>query len=204
MSAKSVTGSKVLSVSLLASVSALAAPAIALAEEEGGGGIGLLIPKMGEFLPALVAFLVLLLILGKFGWPIIVGALDKRAAQIKDDLEKAEANRIETERILAEHKAQLDEARVEAAQIIADAKSTGEAVKSEITAKAQQEAENMIAKANQAIEAQKKQAIAELPGSVADISASVAGRLIGHDLTDAEHLKLIERYVAEAGSLDAN
>ena len=41
-------------------------------------------------------------------------------------------------------------------------------------------------------------------GSVADLSVSVASRLIGEDLNDAEHRKIIERYVNEAGSFNAN
>ncbi len=178
-------------------------PVLALAEE-GGGGFSLLIPKMGEFIPTLIAFIIIWIILAKVGWPMITGMLDEREKSIKDSLEQAEQAKIQSEQLLAEHKAQLDEARVEAAQIIANAKEAGEALKADITAKAQQESADMIAKAHLAIEAEKKAAIADLQSSVADLSVSVAGRLIGENLSDDEHLKLIERYVAEAGSLDAN
>ena len=178
-------------------------PVLALAEE-GGGGFSLLIPKMGEFIPTLIAFIIIWIILAKVGWPMITGMLDEREKTIKDSLEQAEQAKIQSEQLLAEHKAQLDEARVEAAQIIANAKEAGEALKADITAKAQQESADMIAKAHLAIEAEKKAAIADLQSSVADLSVSVAGRLIGETLSDDEHLKLIERYVAEAGSLDAN
>ena len=87
---------------------------------------------------------------------------------------------------------------------MADAKKTAEAVKADITAKAQEEAAAMIDKAREAIEAEKKAAISELQGSVADLSVSVAGRLIGEDLSDDEHRKIIERYATEAGSFNAN
>lgn len=209
MKSKEATGRNILLVSLLASGMMLLSPVLAFADEVPAEqvvrtGAEMLLPNMLEFIPMLVAFLLLWAILGKLGWPAIAGALDKREATIKDNLEKAEAARVEGERMLAEHQAQLDEARVEAAQIIANAKEAGEAVKADITAKAQQESADMIAKARLAIEAEKKAAIAELQGSVANMSVSVAGRLIGQDLSDDEHLKLIERYVAEAGSLDAN
>ena len=62
----------------------------------------------------------------------------------------------------------------------------------------------MIAKAKAAIEAEKKAAIAELQGSVADTSIAVASRLIGNDLNDDEHRAIVERYVNEAGSFNAN
>lgn len=164
----------------------------------------LLIPKLGEFIPALIAFIVLWVLLAKYGWPAITKMLDKRTETIKESLERAEVAQIEGERLLAEHKAQLDEARVQASEIVADAKRAGEALKAEIKAQAQQESVDMIAKAHVAIEAEKKAAIAELQSSVANLSVSVAGRLIGEDLSDKEHLKMVERYVAEAGNIDAN
>ena len=40
--------------------------------------------------------------------------------------------------------------------------------------------------------------------SVADLSISIASRVIGSDLNDEEHRKIVERYVNEAGSFNAN
>ena len=74
----------------------------------------------------------------------------------------------------------------------------------DITAQAQTEAADMIAKAKAAIEAEKKQAISELQATVADTSVDVAARLIGEDLTEGEHRAIIERYVKEAGSFNGN
>ena len=62
----------------------------------------------------------------------------------------------------------------------------------------------MIEKARGTIEAEKKAAIAELQSSVADTSIAVASKVIGADLSDDEHRQLIERYVNEAGSFNAN
>ena len=76
-------------------------------------------------------------------------------------------------------------------------------MQADITAKAQAEAAAMIEKAHAAIEAEKKSALAELQGSMADLSVSVASKIIGEDLSDEEHRKIIERYVKEAGSFNA-
>ncbi|MEG0071135.1 MAG: F0F1 ATP synthase subunit B [Raoultibacter sp.] len=178
-------------------------PALAFASEEKAG-IGAILPDMAEFIPMLVIFIVLCLVLGKLGWPKFAAMLDKREATIKDALEKAEDARIESERVLGEYKSQLEEAKVQAATIVSSAKATAESAKADITAKAQSEAAQMIEKAKAAIESEKKAAIAELQGSVADTSVAVASRLIGEDLSDDEHRKIIERYVNEAGSFNAN
>ena len=181
---------------------ACAFPTLAFASEKEG--IAVLIPDMNEFIPMLVAFILILIILAKFGWPVVDNIVTKRENTIKEALKKSEEAQIESERVRAEYRDQLAEAKTQSAQIIADARATGEAVKAEITEKAQAEATEMIAKAKVAIEAEKKQAIADLQASIADTSVDVAARLIGEDLTEGEHRAIIERYVREAGSFNAN
>ena len=180
-----------------------AVPALAFAAEEKTG-LAVILPDMNEFIPMLVAFIILVIILWKFGWPLFEGMLEKREKTIAEALEKSEQARIESERVLAEYQQQLADAKAQAAQIIADAKQAGEMAEANIKKKAEQEAAAMIAQARGAIEAEKMAAMAELQGSVADLSVSVASRLIGEDLSDADHRAIIERYVNEAGSFHAN
>ncbi len=178
-------------------------PVYAFAAEEGAG-IEAILPQMEEFIPMLVAFIILWIVLAKFGWPLFDGMLTKRENMIKNSLEKSEEARQESERLLAEYREQLEGTKAQAQQILANAKKSGDSVEKEITDKAREEADAMIKKAKEAIEAEKKAAITELQSSVADTSIAVASRLIGEDFSDEEHRKLIERYVKEAGSLNAN
>ena len=182
----------------------LASPVMAFAAEEETGGIAAILPNMTEFIPMGIAFIILAIVLWKLGWPLFDKMLVKRETTIKEALEKSEAARIESEKLLEEYKRQLEDAKSQAAQIVADAKKTGESVKADIEGKAQAEADSMIEKAKQAIESEKKAAVAELQDSVADISIAVTARLVGEDLSDDEHRKIIERYVNEAGSFNAD
>lgn len=195
--AKTLIGTAAVSATAVAST----CPAYAFAEESGG--INAILPKMNEFIPMLVAFIILWVILAKFGWPVFDRMLEKRASTIREDLKSAEAARQESEKLLAEYKQQLADAKAEASSIVAEAKKTGEAVKADIQKKAQDEAAGMIEKAQAAIEAERKQAVSDLQKSVADISVSVASKLIGKDLSDDEHRAIIKRYVEEAGSFNA-
>lgn len=187
---------------VLASVLLCSLPSLAYASEKEG--IAVILPDMLEFIPMLVAFIIVAIVLVKFGWPVVNNIIEKREAIIKDELEKSEAARIESERVLAEYKQLLEDSKAQSAQIIADAKTTAEAVKADITAKAQAEANAMIEKAKGAIEAEKKAAIAELQSSLADTSIAVASRLVSQDLDDEVHRAIVERYVSEAGSFNAN
>ena len=182
---------------------ASACPALAFANE-AKEGIAVLIPDLNEFIPMVIAFIILVISLGKFGWPAFEGMLEKREKTIAEALQKSEEARIESERVLEEYKQQLADAKAQAAQIVADAKQAGEAAEANIKKKAEEEAAAMIEKARGAIEAEKKAAMAELQGSIADISVDVASRLVGQDLSDADHRAIIERYVNEAGSFHAN
>lgn len=177
-------------------------PLPAFAAEEGAG-INAILPQMDEFIPMLVAFIILWIILAKFGWPLFDKMLTKREETIKNSLEKSEEARQESERLLAEYREQLEGAKTQAQQMLNNARQSCDAMETEAKAKAQEEAAAIVAKAKVAIEAEKQTAIAELQGSVVNLSVDIATRVIGEDFSDEEHRKLIERYVKEAGSLNA-
>lgn len=176
--------------------------------EHGGEGLattlGSVYPNFAVVWPTWVAFLILFVLLWKFAFPAIIGMLDKRAATIRESLEKAEQTRVDAERMLEEYKAQMAEARGEASKVIEQGRKVAESMKAEIVAQANKEAEQVIAKAHEAMEAEKEAAIAELQASVADLSVAVAGKLLGEKLSADEHASLIEKYVAEVGSLNDN
>ncbi len=68
-------------------VSSFAFPALAFAnEEEATGGISAILPDMLEFIPMLIAFIILWIILAKFGWPMFNGMLEKRENTIREAL----------------------------------------------------------------------------------------------------------------------
>ncbi len=202
-------------VAAAASVAFFAMTAIAFAEETAAqgeavseaaaaGGASALIPKPAEFIPAIVSFLIVLFILSKFAWPAITAMLDQRAENIRESLERAEQAKIDAERLLEEYKVQIAEARKEANVILAQAKSAADSTLAEASAKAQADAEALVEKARAAIEGEKRAAIADLQRSVADISVSVAGKLIGSELSPADHEAVIAKYLAESGSINAN
>jgi F-type H+-transporting ATPase subunit b len=152
----------------------------------------------------IVAFVVVFFVLAKFAFPPITKMLDERATKIRESLEKAEDTRVEAERLLDEYKAQMADARAEAAQVIEQGRKVAESMKAEILAKAREEAEAEKAKAVAAITAEKESAMAELKGEVADLSVAVAGKIIGSSLSKADHEALIDKYLAEVGSLNEN
>ncbi|MHB1137300.1 MAG: F0F1 ATP synthase subunit B, partial [Coriobacteriia bacterium] len=147
---------------------------------------------------------VLFFVMAKVAFPPVTKMLDERANKIRESLEKAEEIRVEAERLLEEYKVRMAEARTEATQVIEQGRKVAESMKAEILAKAREEAEAEKAKAVAAIKAEKESAMAELRGEVADLSVAVAGKILGSSLTKADHEALIDKYLAEVGSLNEN
>ena len=112
-------------IALSASAAALLMPVSAFAED-GAAGADILIPKMAEFIPALIAFLVIWIILAKLAWPQIIGMMDKRQEKIQSDLDAAEQSRIEAAQSVKDSEGEIVMARHEAEEIIAKAKKEAE------------------------------------------------------------------------------
>lgn len=164
----------------------------------------IIIPNTTEMWVNIAAFAVLFIVLWKFAFPPITKMLDERANKIRESLERAEDTRVEAERLLEDYKVQMAEARAEAAQVIEQGRKVAESMKAEILTKAREEAEAEKSKAVAAIKAEKESAMAELKGEVADLSVAVAGKIIGSSITKADHEALIDKYLAEVGSLNEN
>ena len=187
-----------------ASAAALAASAIAptTALAESTTGADLLIPKPAEFVPALIAFVVIWVIMAKVAWPSILGMMDKRQQKIKDDLDSAAESKLKAAEEAKEYETRLLSAQKEADAIVAQAKREAEEERTQILAKAQHDASDIITKARGAVESERKKAMIELSSSVVDLSVDIAGKIIGNDMSDEDQRKLAEKYLAEVGTVD--
>ncbi|WP_291289229.1 F0F1 ATP synthase subunit B [Enorma sp.] len=185
-------------------LAALAAPASAFAEESAGG-VDILIPKMAEFIPALIAFLIILVVMAKLVWPKVLAMMDERERRIADSLEEADRTK---QKALEARKASddmLTDARRQAADIVLAARQDAEAERQRIIAAAHTEAEGIIAKAKRTAEDERHALYANAAASIADLSVSVASKIVEKSLDeDGEQRRLIENYIKEAGSLNAN
>lgn len=181
----------------LAALLAIPVPAYA-------AGADILLPKPAEFIPALIAFLIIWLILAKLAWPMIIGILDARQTKIEGDLKAAADAKDQAEENARAYEQRIYDAEREAADIIDAAKRSAEEERAEILAKAQREAAATIAKSRDAVEAERKKAMVELSSSVVDLSVEIASKIIGNDLDASQHRALAEKYLAEVGSSDAN
>jgi F-type H+-transporting ATPase subunit b len=145
----------------------------------------------------IVNFLLLLYLLNRFLFKRVFALLDERQQRISKGLEDAEAAARDRELARAEREAAVDEARKEAAAMIARATKIAEDSRVEITAQAKAEAESISARAREEIVAEKEKAMAELRATVADLALEAAAKLVGTEMSGTTQRRLVEDFLAE-------
>jgi len=181
--------------SLLILPLALAGTAMpALAQEEHAAS-GPLTVEFGLMFWTVVVFLLLLLILKKFAYPALLGAVEARERALQEQLDAAERNRAESEALLAEHKKLLAEARMQAHTLLVEARTTAEKERALAMEKTLEEQQQLLERARRDIAAERDRAIAELRQEAVELSLAAASKLIGERLTSETDRKLVQEYL---------
>jgi F-type H+-transporting ATPase subunit b len=175
---------------------------LVLAAEEAPNPI---LPHIPEVILGIVAFVILLLVLKKYVVPRFEAAYEERAQKIEGGIEKAERAQAEAEEALAKYKAQLHEARTEAAKIRDDARLEAEQIKAELRADAEAESQRIVAQGQAQLQAQKAQIIAELRADMGRNAVELASRIVGESLEDeARRRGTVDRFLAELETAGAS
>jgi F-type H+-transporting ATPase subunit b len=173
---------------------------IVLAQQEHAAS-GPLTVEFGLMFWTVIVFILLLLILRKFAYPALLGAVEAREKALEEQIAEAARARAEAEAILAEHKKLLAEGRTTAHALLVEARTTAEKERALAMEKTRAEQEELLARARRDIVAERERAIAELRREAVDLSLAAASKLIGERLTSDTDRKLVEQYLA---GLEAN
>lgn len=163
-----------------------------------------LVPN-ATFWVELIAFAIILFVLGKWVIPPINRAMTARQEAIRQqfsDLDEAKADARAAE---ARYKSQLEDAKHEAARIREEARDQGAQIVADARAKADQEAQRIIEHAHGQIEADRQQTIASLRTEVGSMATTLAGKIVGESLEDDDRQgRVVARFLddleAKAGS----
>ena len=129
---------------------------------------------------ALVGLIIFLGILAYVKVPaMMAGALDKRADQIRNELEQAKKLREEAQQLLAEYQRKRKEAESEAESILSAAEREAAVLREEAKAKTEEYVSRRTAMAEQKIRQAEADAINEVRASAVDLAIVAAENLIG-------------------------
>lgn len=142
----------------------------------------LLKPNFGLLLWTLLAFLLVLIILGKYAWPAITKALKLREQGIADSLATAERVRAEMAQLKNENEELLAKAREERGVMLKEARETKERIINEAKEQAKVEANKIITDAQAAINVQKMAAITDVKNEVGKMVIEVSEKILRREL----------------------
>ena len=161
----------------------------------------ILTPDFGLFFWMLVAFLVVFILLAKFGFPVITQMVEERKNFIDENLRKAHEAQERLANIEKEGESILQEAREKQAQILKEAAETRDAIVEQAQTKARAEGARLLDDAKTAIEQEKKAAIADIRAQVATLSVEIAEKVLKQNLKDDKsQMDLIDRMLDDVSA----
>lgn len=171
--------------------------ALAVLATEESDGLSLVLPHTEELIAGILAFAIVFFFVWKWALPTINKTLEARQEAITGQISEAERVKADAEKLLADYKAQLAEAKSEGNRVIEEARVAGDQMKAEIVAKANEEASQVIAKARAEADSERSRALTEARREVGELSVDLAGKIVGESLDPKAHKALVERYLAD-------
>jgi F-type H+-transporting ATPase subunit b len=160
------------------------------------------VEALGLNLPQLIAqvvnFFVLLVVLRLVAYKPILRMLDERKQKIAEGLNAAEIARAEAASAQANIQAQLDVARKEGQEIVANAQNIATRIQADAREQSTKDREASLERARAEIQMERDRAIADLRGEFADITVKAAEKVINQSLDRQAHQRVIDETLAES------
>jgi F-type H+-transporting ATPase subunit b len=149
-----------------------------------------------------IIFLVMLAVLYKTAWKNVLKGLKAREERIRNDIAEAEAARARAEATLREYNAQLTAAEGRVRDMLNAATKDGERVATEIRMRAQTEAEDAKKRAMKDIDTARQQALAEIYQRAAELSTSIAEKILRRNINAEDQKDLVKRSLDELQTIN--
>jgi F-type H+-transporting ATPase subunit b len=154
-----------------------------------------LIPN-ATFIVELVAFAILLAFLARYVMSPINRAMTARQEAIRQNFKELEQAKADAKEAEESFRAQITQARHDAARIREEAREQGASIIAEMRQQAREESDRIVKHAHAQIDAERQQAVQQLRNEVGTMATALAGRIVGESLEDeARQSRVIERFL---------
>ena len=161
---------------------------------------GLIDPDPVLFWSTLFLFLLFAFVMSKLAWKPLLAMIEEREKGVRDSVEGAQRANTEAQSLLAQHQELLREGGRQREEIIKRAIADADQLKAELSAQARNDADQILRKAKEQIEREKRLAIQELRGQVADLAVEAASRIVTSSLTPEAQRKLVHEFIEKLPS----
>ncbi|HEX8432137.1 MAG TPA: F0F1 ATP synthase subunit B [Longimicrobium sp.] len=153
--------------------------------------------NVGLFIWTIIIFIVVLVALGRFAWPNILGAVERREAHIRELLEATQRERHEAAAMLEENRRILDETRARVQEAVNETRVSGERMRAEMMAETRREQDAMIERARRDIAAERQAALDAVRREAVDVSMAAAERLVRRNLDGEDNRRLVREFLGQ-------
>jgi F-type H+-transporting ATPase subunit b len=154
-----------------------------------------LVPN-GTFIVVLIAFIVVLGVMGRAVVPYLNRVLTERQEQIRSELEAADRAKADAQDADAERRRELEQARAHAREIVAQATTTAERIVAAAETDARQAADRIAQTAEAEVAVARQAAVEEVTERVGEIVITAAERVVGREIRASDHQDLIDEAIA--------
>ncbi len=163
--------------------------------------MGLLQPEAGVLFWMTLAFAVVFIVLARYGFPVIVRAIEERKAYIDRSLEEARAAEWKLRELDAEGQAVRAAAERERGRILREAAETRDALLAEARRRADEEGARIVAAAREKAEGEREAILQDTRHQVALLSIAITEKMLRERLDDeASQTRLAEKMLDEMES----
>jgi F-type H+-transporting ATPase subunit b len=154
-------------------------------------------PGVGLMIWTLIAFGVTAWVLGRFAFPRIQEALDKRQKAIEDAIAESERARAEADKLLDEYRQRLREAREQAEEIVVRARKAAEEHERESLNAARSQREELLEQTRRDVEAEIRAGIQQIRSEIADLTVLATEKVTRRALSADDQQRLVEEALSE-------
>lgn len=136
------------------------------------------------FIVEVIAFLIILGIIGRYILPRLQGPLRERQKIIRQQMEDADEAKRKLAQAEKKYQEALNEARSEAAQIRENARAEAQRTIEELRQQAQDESARIIARGEEQLASQRSAIVRELRGEIGAIAVELSEKIVDQRLAD--------------------
>ena len=141
-------------------------------------------PDFGLVFWMFVAFVILFLVLGKWGWPVIIKSMNQRADTIDKGVEDAAEAKRQLDNAREEARKYMEEAQQKQAEMLREAAKMKSQIIEEAKLEASAEAKKVMDAAKVSIEQQRKAAELQFKDEVSKFSIEIAEKMVRRQMAD--------------------
>ncbi len=149
-----------------------------------------------------VNLLILFLLMKRFFFAPVAQVLKKRDDEIRDTIDRANAQSAQAEIYEKNYKKKLSEAEEASREIILSAREQALFEEERIIKNSNEKARNIIKSAQEATERVKKDAMDDIRHEISQVSVAIAEKLIERSISEKDHKKFIDSAIKDLGDFN--